>query len=491
MNQAALDALAPEDRDLWEALGDAKPAYSSMPRPGAPNTLEQAQFIAKVLGTPMMPWQEWAIRLKTERLPGGRRYRFRNFFETVPRQSGKTVGTRIDMVTKALLYPNRRIFYTAQTGKDAGERWNDLVAAIENSPLKDRVHKRRAAGSQRLTFPNGSVIAPFAPTPKSLHGYTPHDVYLDEIFAFDQAQGEELIGAVKPAQVTLEDRQLLLLSTMGNAKSTFINGWVDKGRAAVQDEGSETGYLEFSLPADLSAYDPDNWGFHPALGHRITKDDIAEASETVSRGEYERAYMNRMTLAEDTFIPLETWDALAGDLEPVPLNQTAIAFDVAHDGSRAAVVAAWHDSAGATCLKILAAGAGSDWLSGLYQDVIKPGKPRAFGADYVGETKYLVDSLLSANPSASLIKLKTADFTTACIGFKNLILEEKIKHDGSSVMRSALAAAAIRPLGEGWAFSRSRSPEPICELVAAAVAVRLLETEKKISKPKIFMGQTL
>ncbi|MBF0808517.1 hypothetical protein E4U03_07830 [Rothia nasimurium] len=486
IDPAAIEALAPDDRKLWEALGDAKPLYSSMPTPGAAHSLEVGRFVAQLLGTPMMPWQEWSLRLKSERRPGGKRYRFRTYFETVPRQSGKTVGTRIDAVTKALTIPGRRMYYTAQTGKDAAERWNEMVEAIENSPLASKITKRASIGSQRITFSNGSRLSPFPPTGKSLHGSTPHDVYLDEIFAFDAVQGSELTGAVKPAQVTLEDRQLLLLSTMGNAKSDFINHWVEVGRAATADPVSEIGYLEFALAPGLNAFDPDNWDFHPALGHRITKEDIAEASEVVSRGEFERAYMNRKTTAENSFVPLETWDALAADLTPVSLSEVTVAFDVAFDGSRAAMVAAWYGAEGKICIKVIASAPGAQWLLQMYEQDIKPAKPRAVGADSIGETKAIVDALLVKHPAASLTELKTRDFATACISFKNRIMDGTLVHDGSPTLREAAAAAEIRPLGEGWAFSRSRSPEPICELTAAAVAVRLLETKKKISKPQLF-----
>lgn len=488
IEQSAIESLAPEDRKLWEAMGKAKPLYSSMPTPGAPNALEQARFISQMLGTPMMPWQEWAVRVKSEKVPGTPRFRFRTFFETVPRQAGKTTGTRIDLTTKALMSARRRAFYTAQTGKDAAARWNDLAEAIENSPMKKQVTKRRAAGSQCLTFPNGSTISPFAPTPKSLHGYTPHDVVLDEIFAFDALQGDDLMGAIKPAQVTLEDRQLILVSTMGNAKSEFLNGWVDIGRASTLDPTAEVGYIEHALAPGLNAYDPENWDFHPAVGHTITKDDIAEASKILSRGEFERAYMNRRTASAESFVPLDAWDALASELEPVPLADVAVAFDVSYKGDSAAIVGAWYDQTGKIAVKVIASQPGSQWVADYYLENIRPAQPRAFGADFIGETKFVADAIRTAAPSAPFIEIGTRDFATACIGFKNHIMNGDIVHDASPALRSAIEAAEIRPLGEGWAFSRAKSPLPIPELTAAAVAVRLLEANKKTSKPMIYLG---
>src|SRR5690606_22886813 len=92
--------------------------------------------------------------------------------------------------------PRRLIFSTAQTGKDARERWKDMVSAVESSPLGSKVTVRRGAGAESLILPNGSEVRTFAPVPKALHGYTPHMVALDEVWAFDAAQGEDLDAAI-------------------------------------------------------------------------------------------------------------------------------------------------------------------------------------------------------------------------------------------------------------------------------------------------------
>jgi hypothetical protein len=85
--------------------------------------------------------------------------------------------------------------------------------------------------SERLEFPNGSVLQVFAPTADSLHGYTPATVALDEAFAHDEKLGDELMGAIEPAQQTLPHRQLWVVSTRGDVDSVFLDGWLEKGRA--------------------------------------------------------------------------------------------------------------------------------------------------------------------------------------------------------------------------------------------------------------------
>lgn len=227
------DALAPADRALWDAMGESTPRFSVMPTPGACHELAACRAVAAMLGTPLMPWQEWVARIATERRTDDpRRYRFPLFLLTVPRQAGKTTIVRVILLTRAIIGLDRRAFYTAQTGKDATERWADLAAATmrRGCPLAPLVTLRKAAGSARLTVtPTGSRIAPFAPTPESLHGYTPHDVAMDELFALTDAEGADLEGAIIPAQLTLVDRQLLMLSTAGSRLSTYLRRKVDEG----------------------------------------------------------------------------------------------------------------------------------------------------------------------------------------------------------------------------------------------------------------------
>ncbi|MDN5666937.1 MAG: terminase large subunit [Renibacterium salmoninarum] len=457
------------------------PKFATRPTPGAPHDAHAINVTAKALGTPLMPWQQLTARLVSERrVSDPRQFRFRVVVITVPRQSGKTTIMRAVLAQRALMLANRRAFYTAQTGKDASARWNDLVKQIELGPFRNHVKKRMAAGSQSLTFPNGSTISPFAPTAKSLHGYTPHDVMLDEIFTWDSAQGEELMGAIKPAQITLPDRQLWLVSTMGTAQSDFLNGWIDAGRASVDDPASDICYIEYSLDDDLDAYDPANWAFHPALGHTITIEDLTEAAAIHSPGEWNRAYMNRRMSSAETVFDLAKWDNLTAEQEPPPWSDVAVAYEVGRDRARSAIAGAWYDAAGIVNVRMIRSDTGADWLAREAAKIWVEDRPKAFGADDGGLTKGVTDTLrILPNPrtgaGVEVETLSPRDFATAWGSFKARVDDGTIRHEGSPALRAAIEHAVLRPLGEATALSRMKSTGPIPELVAAVVAVRLLE----------------
>jgi hypothetical protein len=491
IDAAQLGHLEPADARLFEALGDAMPAYATMPTPGAKHQLRQAQLIARTLGTPATPWQNLATRIITERrIDDPRRYRWPIVVITVPRQAGKTTEFRVVQTTKCLLQPGRRAFYTAQTGKDAAARWKDLKDGIQLSPLRDSVSVRLAAGSQSLTFANGSTIAPFAPTPTSLHGYTPHDVVVDECFAFDDIAGDDLMGAIGPAQITLPDRQLILISTAGNADSTWLLRWINAARKALKDPTAEIAILEWSMPAGLDPRDPASWAFHPALGHLITTADLAEMSARHNDADWLRYYMNVWSITSEigVFDPADL-EACAAIPQKPPANRRDITLgvEIAADRSRSAILGVWDDpNTGRPAVRVVRTLAGTaglldavlqlrdDWRSPIAVD--DAGPTREFisqFADAIGHGDQLTHDELQRR---GFHILGTKDFATGCDSLRARIREHTISLDGEDVLMQSARDAASRPMGQGWALDRNRSKGPIPEIIAAAVALRIHDT---------------
>ena len=471
--------MTEDDLRISDSLGTARPLYATQPDPDAPHELDRIGKVARLLGTPLLPWQRYVARVATERTPDGA-YRYPVVLLSVPRQSGKTTLFRTLLAARCLSRPHVKAFATAQTGKDATERLFELSDAIETSRIGKTIKVRRAAGTSRITFHNGSKIQAFSPTPESLHGYTPNIVFLDEIFSFTQLQGDLLMGAITPAMQTVKDRQLLMCSTKGTQDSTFLNGWIEKGRQATQDPDSQIAYFEWSLADDLDPFDPGSWDFHPGLaGGLITKADIQQASETISKGEFTSAYMNRPTQTADTLFSVTRWNALKGTLSTPTRSEVAVAYEVAHDRSRAAVVAAWRHE-GQTHVKVIRTGTGTDWLPSTLER-IREARPRVIGADRYAQNLVIADQL-NSEAEFPLHLLKPEGIKTGSAAFKAHIEDGTITHDGHARLTAAVSTAQSRPMGEGWALSHKSEPK----VMAALVASRLLDEAKPESRPQIY-----
>lgn len=475
MTTAELDATPALARPLHATPRD--PAFTSA---GA-----RVAVVAEALGTPLMPWQRYVADVATERHPDGR-YHYPVVVVTVPRQSGKTTLMRAVGVERAIAYPDAPVFYTAQTGKDARERWRDLVKQLRSSAFRSQITVREAAGSERVIFPNGSEFRCFAPVGAGLHGYTPPTVMLDEVWAHDDAKGEELMGAIVPAQITLPHRQLWLVSTAGTSASGFLRRWVEAGRSGADG----VAIFEWAAPDSADPYDPETLRtFHPAVGWvrpdgtpQVTVEDLLDAAERNSRAEYERAYLNRWTVTESVLIPADVWrDLGTPDLErgSVDAGDVVLTYDVAHDRRSAAILATWKDDAGLTHSRIVMADQGLSWLVPAIEDLCVKAPPALLGADDGGPVRPITDALIRStrlrDAGITPTVLGPRDFAMATGAFLSHLDAGTFRHDGTDLYAESAASVVTRPMADGVAFSRRHSAGDTSPVIAGAVGAWLVD----------------
>lgn len=438
-------------------------------------------LIARALGTPLLPWQRQVAYVATERDPEGG-YRYPVVVVTVPRQSGKTTLLRALGVHRGLSHENNGVFYSAQTGKDARERWQDLVSIVKDSPLGSIATVRSAAGSERIVWPNGSTFRAFAPTPKSLHGYTPPLVMLDEAFAHDEQLGNDLMGAIGPAQVTIRRRQLWIVSTAGTAESVFLHRWIDAGRAAAPG----VALFDWGVPDDVDVYDSSRWAdWHPGMAvlesgdQLVTHDALRAQAESLPRSEFTRAYGNRRTRTASHLISAESWDKLrweAGELTPPAAGTGAVfAWDVMDDRSAAAITAVWHVH-GVPVAKVVRTGPGMAWLADALEQLAGQGwREFAYATD--GPAREVADELERRRLPATcrVTALGGSEYADAWGFLMGHIAARTLHHDGSEQLAAAAGNVATRPSLDAAAPSRRNSAGDITPLVALMVAAYVLD----------------
>ncbi|WP_166985188.1 hypothetical protein [Canibacter zhoujuaniae] len=475
--------LASEDQALFDALEDAQPKYATLPTPGAKHYLAQVEAVAKILGKPLIPWQRLAARIITERDPvDPTRWRYQRVIITTPRQVGKTTGNAAIQTAKCLLFPNRNAYYTAQTGHHARQRWLDLVDIIDKAGFEqDRDYTLlKGAGASILQFSNGSFIKPFAPTSDSLHGFTPHDVAIDEAYKFSLVEGTELEGGVSPAMQTKPDRQLIIFSTAGNADSTYLKKQVEQGREHIKNPDARTAYLEWSMADNADPDNPASWLFHPGLGHLITVDDLHQLHENEAPEVWLRAYMNTWISGATTGMvtPTEAAAVSARDITPPShgVKNVAFAFEIAPDRSRTVIAAAWLDNAGTPTVKIIDRFAGVEDIEPKLAEIYTR-RPLVIGSDDQGANRAINDHIKIVGKTP-ITTLTHRDYATACEDFRAAILAKKIILDDDPLLLDACSTAVMRPSGQGWLIDRFKTGAPVPEAIAAVVAVRLLSQSR-------------
>lgn len=461
------------------------PKYATARNPALSTAGPAAAHVAATLGTPLMPWQTQVADVALERDPHRpNAWRYPVVIVTVPRQAGKTTLLRAVAVSRALSRPACRVFMTAQTGKDARERWKDTVQAVDLSVIGDVTTLRESAGSEGLRFANGSQISPFAPGPKNLHGYTPPLVMIDEAWSFTAAEGNDLMAAIQPAQITLPDRQLWIVSTQGDARSAFLNDLIDRGREAVNDPGSSLAYFEWSADETLAGadpYAPETLAFHPAIGHTQRIEDLAALADQTSPTNWWRSILNLRQITADATIDIDTYAGLgtatgapplidaAGNITTTPPpDGTRIAYAAARDGSAASIAVGWPGEAG-PATGLLITRPGTAWLIPVIKALAEILPASSIWADDAGATRSLTLELTNAGIP---VKVTTArEWVTACETFITHYRHGTLAHLPSDAVTEALRLAVLRPMAGGRAFDERHSLGNIDALKATILAV--------------------
>lgn len=458
----------------------AKPLHAT-PRSSLPSEGAQVGVIARTLGTPLTPMQQLVADVAGERRADGS-YQHQVVVLSVPRQTGKTTLLRAVGTHRALVN-GRDVFYTAQTGKDARERWLDLVKILRINPaLKDRVKVGLRGGSEQVGFPSGGTFRVFAPTVESLHGYTPPTVMIDEAFSLTGMAGELLMGAIGPAQLTIPDKQLWIVSTAGTAESTFLHDWIDRGmegtpRVACFVWGARDDQDPFNVQ-DIAA-------FHPGVGQSfngkvLTAEDVLAEADRNSRAEYERAFANRRTVTMSNLVPVEVWRDLGRATVPANKRAAVLAYDVAVDRQSASITAGWIQD-GQPHVRVVLAQPGTTWLAAEV-DRLRREWRIPWGRVVAAGNGPVLD-ISKRLPGTHV--LTEREYASACSTFLTAIEDSTLRHDGSDALTASVAGLVTRPaVSDGVAFSRRHSVGDSSPAVAAACATYVAINAPRAGKPR-------
>jgi len=430
----------------------------------------------RALSLPPMPWQLYTATVGGEVDAAGR-YVYPVVLVSVPRQSGKSAAMLAKKVHRCLAAPEQRTWFTAQTGKDATDLYREFVGRVLRSPLAQYVHGKPAfrGGSECLTFTNGSTLRPFAPGRDALHGKQSDDDDIDEGWAFDEAQGDDLFQAITPTHATRPGAQTWIWSTRGDALSVWFHRLVADAQAGAEGMA----LFDWGMPAGLEPTVENVAAYHPAVGHTQTLDSLraAKVSMRDKPGQYARAYGNMETGGKERVIPEDAWQA-AGTEEDlpagVPVYGVAV-YEPRNGGdTTGALFAAVPDAAGRPVLELLEHRPGRAWLA----PAVLALRDRGQGVAVVrgGPAGPVADALELAG--VELLELSGTDYANACQDFWDRLCDgaarehgPRLVHRESEDLDGAVDVAGRRFIGEGaWVWSAKESTGDIAALAAATVA---------------------
>lgn len=378
-----------------------------------------------------MPWQRLVADVGGEIDPLTGLPAYREVIVTIPRQSGKTtlfLSWQINRcVSRRWQHPQRSAF-TAQTGKDARDKWIDeLFPLIRNSALKSlisskgsRLEINEGMGNECIKFKTGSLIRLLSTSTSSGHSKTLHQAVMDEVWHDTDDRREQ---GLRPAMITIQDAQLLVCSTAGTDDSLVLNRKVEAGRESVlADTGSGVAYFEWSAPdgwdpADEASY----FTFMPALcpdppcrcappgqkwRHTITLAALRAERAAMEKipGEYRRAYGNIKTSTTDEIWQVFTqaeWNN-AGDPESQANDPVVFAVNTSWERTHTSIAAVGERADANLHGVIVEHRPHGDWVIPRMVELAQKWRPAGIVLDPSGATNSITEELDKALAAANV-----------------------------------------------------------------------------------------
>ena len=453
------------------------PRHHTRPTPGARSLAGKAATVAKAMGKSPYEWQRRANDVALELDENGR-LRYHTVVISVPRQCGKTTNDMAASVTRTLIQPGARVWYTAQTGQSARERWIKEVARPIETRLPGLARIKLGQGDTRLVIPEtSSEFRPMPPGAEYLHGEQSDMVTIDEAWVHSEPAGNALLQAIDPTFLTRAGTplgtQLWYSSTMGTSASTW---WHNTLADAVNGMDGVC-VIDYGIGPDVDPTDVEAViAAHP-LGHDpAIAAHIRAKSVTMPPNEFARAYGNRPTTSTERVIPLDAWTA-AQTMAPIPPD-APVYFGAAIDIDRTeTAIAACAIVDEIPVVEIVDRRPGTTWAHDRLIELVTRHSAPPPVIDAFGPSGTLADSLAQAGYSPE--KFGVRDLTRACADFLDRITHtahDSMTYSPRIAIRTDdgldLAADLVqrRKVGDSWAWQRSLMGS-IAPLEAATLAL--------------------
>lgn len=438
---------------------------------------EVVEFVA-ALGVELDEWQLLVLRSSLKR--NGDMWAAFAVAVCAPRQNGKNGILEVRELIGPLVLGEKLLVHTAHladTSKEAFRRLEDLIDA--NDWLSRQVkHIWRTNGHESIEFKDGRRIRFRTRTRGGGRGFSGSPVFFDEAMFLPEVS----MGSILPVISAQPDPQVWY---MGSAVDQAI---MDDGVVfarvrdrALNGDHKRLAYFEWSIDAESPGDVPEDdlhdmaliAAANPAFGVRITEDYIeAERRELDDRTfAVERCGVGDWPPVDGSaahVIPLDSWDALA-DPKSDTLGAVCLAFDISPDRSTGSICAAGLRADGLRHVAVIDHRQGTGWIVARLVELTEEREISSVVCDERSPAASLIHALGEAGVAVEAVT--STEHARACGAMFDLVDQAGVRHVGSSDLRMALKAAAKRPLGDAWAWSRRSSKSDISPLVAGTLAL--------------------
>jgi Phage Terminase len=437
---------------------------------------------AKLIGEPLLPWQEWAVIHALELNPDGS-YRFRTVLILVARQNGKSHLKRIVTLWRMYMDGAREIVGAAQDVSLARKQWQMCQASIHACPdLEEEWAGARNVNGDEMFWAAGCVYAIKATNDKAGRGGSNDEVNIDEL----RAQKDwKAWGSLSKTTMARPRGQTWAMSNAGDDTSVVLNQL-----QAVGEAGTDPSLclLEWSAPPGCELDDVSAWQqANPGLGYTVSEAAIRSAIATDPPEVFRTEVLCQRVANLDSAIDLERWEGCAdamGSLEAHKGN-VAACFDVAPDGKHATLTVAAPLGDGRVRVEVTAAWKNTDEARRELPGLLARIRPQAFGWFPSGPSAGMATTLrpLALRYNKRHAKRQPGDppedgtitgarASEVCQELADLVKALRVVHPADPLLDAHVRGASKLHGGDGWRFTR-KGEGHVDAAYAAAGAVSL------------------
>jgi hypothetical protein len=424
---------------------------------------------ARLIGEPLLPWQEWCVIHALELNPDGS-FRFRTVLIIVARQNGKSSLKRIVTLWRMYVDGARNILGVAQDLSLARLQWQMCQDTIRSSPeLQAEWRGARNVNGDEMFWAGTGCYAIKAANAKAGRGTSNDEVNIDEL----RTQRDwDAWGSLSKTTMARPNSQIWAMSNAGDDSSIVLNSLRD---GTLSGKSQSSGIFEWSAVPNCELDDPKAWAqANPALGYLIDESSIISALATdppaVFRTEVLCQRVEQLDAAVDPIAwrdcadPAGTLDAYRG--------RVAVCLDVAASG-HGTLVAAAEIGEGRVRVEVVRAWDSPDAIRADLEALLDKIRAARVAWFPTGPGGQFAPILRKRHGSAELTGTKVAE---ACQSLAGLVQARQLSHPDDPLLNSHIGAAEKLASGDaGWRFTRRNGDVDAAFAAAGAAYVALTD----------------
>lgn len=456
-------------------IGAQRPRLCHMPAGIVSSAADEACDLAESCGLVLDDWQRWYVDgLLSEDRFG--RWVAQQALLVCPRQNGKNSILEVIELAALFLFGEQRIIHTAHLAKTAADHMQRMVGLIKANPdLEALCQFYFANGKESIVRTDTGARLEFITRGKrAVRGGSPQRVVIDEALYLTDEQMQAILPALSAQSLNVEGApQIIYASSAPLPESQVLH----RVRQSIFDGKMPNAFgAEWSCEAGVDPTDREAWyASNPSLGIRISEQWIAENELPVLSPEAFAVERLGVVFGGDSALSeVPEWGECL-DADSQMSGKPSIAVDIDPDMAWTSVAVAGLRSDGMVHVELV------DRFTSP-EDAVKAlavmhRKWRApVHLDSRAAAGALVPSLMAAK--VPVVEITTADLLKACAGFKQQVRDRRLRHRGQVPLDVAVAGAAVRSIGEGWAWARKVSTVSISPLVAVTLAQFAVRAEQ-------------